>query len=209
MKKYLSEFIGTFFLVFCGTGAIIINETSNGAITHLGIALSFGLIVTIMIYSIGEVSGAHINPAVSFAFLMEKQLTLSEFLKYIVSQTIGAISASISLKFLFPQSSNLGATVPAGSEMQSFVLEIVLAAMLMFVVGRVATPKNNLAGIIIGSVIALEALFAGPITGASMNPARSFAPVFVSGHNLHSVWIYLTAPFIGTFLGMKLSNYLR
>jgi aquaporin Z len=206
MKKYIAEMIGTFCLVFCGTGAIVINEVTKGTVTHVGIAISFGLIVMLMIYSIGNISGSHINPAVSLVFYAEKELPLNDLLGYIGSQTVGALLASLALKGLFPTSLNLGATLPAGSELQSFVIEIFLAFLLMFVIERVKS-NTNLAGVIIGSVIALEALFAGPITGASMNPIRSLAPALVSG-NLTSLWVYLTAPIIGMFLGMKVAKYI-
>ncbi|MDX2190418.1 MAG: aquaporin [Bacteroidota bacterium] len=205
MKKYLAELIGTFSLVFCGTGAIVINEVTNGTIGHIGIALSFGLVVTIMIYAIGNISGSHINPAVSFVLYTEKQLPLNDLLGYVGSQTIGALLASLSLRCLFPSSVHLGATLPTSSEIQSFSIEIFLAFMLMFVIDRVKS-QTHLAGIIIGAVVALEALFAGPITGASMNPVRSLAPALVSG-NLQSLWVYLFAPFIGMYLGSKMSRY--
>lgn len=211
MKKYLSEFIGTFALVFCGTGAITINEVTHGTVTHIGIAITFGLIVMAMIYSLGDVSGAHMNPAVSFAFWTRQELPLSEFLKFAVSQIAGAFAASGILKVLFPESLKLGSTLPAGSDMQSFVLEIILTFFLMFVIAQVSTGAKEvgiMAGIAIGSVVLLEAMFAGPITGASMNPARSLAPAIVSG-NEQSLWIYLTAPFIGAFLGSYVSKYLR
>ena len=208
MKKYISEFIGTFALVFCGTGAIIINELGGGIVTHVGVSLVFGLIVMAMIYALGDVSGAHLNPAVSFAFWTQKGLPLPEFLKYSASQIAGAFTASLLLKALFPESINLGTTIPAGSDLQSFVLEIILTFFLVFVIGQVAKgskEKGIMAGIAIGSVVLLEALFAGPITGASMNPARSLAPAVVSG-NMQSLWVYLTAPFIGAYLGISLSK---
>jgi len=208
MRKYISEFIGTFALVFCGTGAIIVNELGGGGVTHVGVSFVFGLIVTAMIYALGDVSGAHINPAVSFAFWVQKELPLPEFLKYVASQVAGAFMASLLLKVLFPESSNLGSTLPAGSDVQSFILEIILTFILIFVIAQVANgskEKGTMAGIAIGSVVLLEALFAGQITGASMNPARSLAPAIVSGH-IQSLWIYLTAPFIGAYLGIMASK---
>ena len=208
MKKYISEFIGTFALVFCGTGAIIVNELGVGVITHIGVSFVFGLIVTAMIYALGDVSGAHINPAVSFAFWTQRELPFKEFLKYVVSQAAGAFTASFLLKVLFPESASLGATIPAGSEVQSFILEIILTFILVFVIAQVskaAKEKGIMAGIAIGSVVLLDALFGGPISGASMNPARSLAPAIVSG-NLQSLWVYLTAPFIGAFLGISASK---
>jgi aquaporin Z len=199
MKKYVSEFLGTFGLVFAGTGAIIINQVSNGAITHVGVALTFGLIVLAMIYTFGDVSGAHLNPAVTLGFWIARRLEGALVLPYIASQCAGAFCASGLLRLLFPTNELLGATMPAGSEMQSFILEFVLTFFLMLVILNVSTgakEKGVTAGIAIGSVIALEAMFAGPISGASMNPARSLAPAFVSGH-LEHLWLYLAAPVLG------------
>ena len=204
MKKCGAEFIGTFALVFAGTGAIVINETSDGAITHVGIALTFGLIVLAMIYTIGDISGAHINPAVSLGFFAARRFPLRKVVPYFLSQCAGAFAGSAILRFLFPQNATLGATQPAGSATQSFFLEVILTAILMFVILSVSTgaaEKGITAGIAIGAVIALEAMFAGPISGASMNPARSLAPAVVSQH-LSSLWIYLVAPAIGALLAV-------
>jgi aquaporin NIP len=204
MRKYLAEIIGTFALVFCGTGAIIINQESAGAITHAGIAVTFGLIVSAMIYALGDISGAHLNPAVTIAFWIAKKFPAKEILPYLTSQAIGAFIASGILKFLFPASQMLGATMPAGSESQSFILELILTFILMFVIIHVATGSKEqgmFAGIAIGSVVLLEAMFAGPICGASMNPVRSVAPAVVSGH-LEHLWIYLVAPVAGALLAI-------
>jgi aquaporin Z len=203
MKKYLAEAIGTFCLVFAGTGAIVINDLSGGKITHVGIALTFGLVVMSMIYAVGDQSGAHLNPAVTFGFWCARRLPGNLVMPYQASQLIGAFIASGLLRMMFAHST-LGATHPAGSALQTFVLECVLTAMLMFVILGVATgPKEKglLAGVAIGGVIAFEALFAGPISGASMNPARSLAPAVVSG-GLGDVWIYIAAPIIGAALGV-------
>ncbi len=204
MKKFAAEAMGTFALVFAGTGAIVINQATNGSITHVGIALTFGLVVLAMIYTLGEVSGAHLNPAVTLAFCSAGRMPWSEALPYVVSQGLGAFAASGLLRFLFPGSDTLGATLPAGTAMQSFVLETVLTAILMFVILNVssgAKEKGITAGIAVGAVIALEALFAGPICGASMNPARSLAPAVVSGH-LEHLWVYLLAPLLGAQLAV-------
>ncbi|HEX7860323.1 MAG TPA: aquaporin [Verrucomicrobiae bacterium] len=203
-QKLVAEFLGTFALVFAGTGAIVINDVSGGAVTHVGIALTFGLIVLAMIYTIGEVSGAHLNPAVSVAFWLSGRFHGSNLLPYILSQLAGALCASLVLKLLFPAHATLGSTLPAGPAMQSFVLELILTFLLMFVILNVSTgakEKGITAGIAVGSVIALEAMFAGKICGASMNPARSFAPALTSG-NLQHLWIYLTAPVIGAALAI-------
>jgi len=204
VKKYAAEFIGTFALVFAGTGAIVVNEVSHGAITHVGIALTFGLVVLVMVYTLGDISGAHINPAVTAGFWVARRLPGREVVPYIASQLAGALAASGALRILFPESRLLGATVPSGSATQSFVLEFLLTALLMFVILGVSTgarEKGITAGIVVGSVIALEAMFAGPICGASMNPARSFGPAVVAGQ-LTSLWIYIAAPLLGAALGV-------
>jgi len=199
MKKYAAECLGTFALVFAGTGAIVINEASNGAVTHAGIALTFGLVVLAMIYTVGDISGAHLNPAVTIGFYAARRLPGREVGPYIGSQVIGGLTASGLLRLLFPQSKLLGVTLPAGSEVQSFVLELVLTFLLMLTILNVSTgakEKGITAGIAVGAVIGLEAMFAGPICGASMNPARSLAPALVSMHVEH-LWLYLVAPPLG------------
>lgn len=206
MKKYFAEFIGTFALVFSGTGAIIINDLYGGIVTHVGVAITFGLIVIAMIYAFGETSGAHINPAVTVAFGINGKLNKKEILPYISSQLAGAFFASGVLKLLFPGSLNLGATLPAGSEYQSFTLELILTYLLMIVILRVSGNKETakFTAIAVGMTVLLEALFAGPVCGASMNPARSIAPALVSG-NLNSLWLYILAPTAGAILAV-LSN---
>lgn len=204
MKKYLAEAIGTFALVFCGTGAIIIDEQTQGAVGHVGVAVTFGLIVMAMIYSFGDKSGAHFNPAVTIAFSTVKLFPVKNVLPYITSQFAGAILASLTLKILFPENENLGSTIPSGLPLQSFFLEMILTFFLMLVILNVSQGSREvgmIAGVAIGSVVLLEAMFAGPVCGASMNPARSFAPALIS-ENLNSVWIYLTAPTIGALLAV-------
>lgn len=199
MKKYLAELIGTFALVFCGTGAIIINQETNGTITHVGIAITFGLIVTALIYAFGDKSGAHFNPAVTIAFALSNLFPKKEIAAYITAQIVGAFIATALLKFLFPNNSNLGATLPSGSQMQSFVLEVVLTFILMLVIfftSQGSKEVGTMAGLAIGGVVLLEAMFAGPICGASMNPARSISPAIVSG-NISTLWIYIIAPITG------------
>jgi aquaporin NIP len=204
MKKYFAEVLGTFGLVFAGTGAIVINDVSHGAVTHVGIALTFGLVVLAMIYTVGDISGAHLNPAVTIGFWAARRFPGREVAPYVGSQILGALSASALLRCLFPESKSLGATLPAGSDMQSFVLETVLTFLLMLAILNVSTgakEKGITAGIAVGSVIALEAMFAGPISGASMNPARSLSPALISGHFEH-LWIYLAAPVLGACLAV-------
>jgi len=198
MKKYVAEFIGTFALVFCGTGAIVIDELYGGAVTHIGVAITFGLIVTAMIYAFGEISGAHINPAVTVALDLDGKLNKKEILPYILSQLTGAVLASRVIKLLFPASLNLGASLPPGSEYQSFTLELILTFILMMVILRVSGSKETakFTAIAVGITVLLEALFAGQVCGASMNPARSIGPAIVSG-NLHALWLYILAPIAG------------
>jgi aquaporin NIP len=204
MKKYGAEVLGTFALVFAGTGAIIINDVSGGAVTHVGVALTFGLVVLAMIYAVGDISGAHLNPAVTLGFFAARRLPGRLVLPYIASQLIGAVAASALLRGLFAENLTLGSTQPAGAPMQSLILEVVLTFFLMFVILNVSTgakERGITAGIAVGSVIGLEALFAGPICGASMNPARSIAPALVSQHFVH-LWIYIVAPITGALLAV-------
>jgi aquaporin NIP len=210
-RKYVAEFIGTFGLVFAGTGAIIINDVTSGAVTSVGVGLTFGMIVLTMIYAIGDVSGAHLNPAVTLGFFAARRLEGKMILPYVLSQFSGALVASLLLRGLFPQHATLGTTMPAGSAFQSLVLEIVLTALLMFVILNVsvgAKERGITAGIAVGSVIALEALFAGPISGASMNPARSLGPALVSQQLAH-LWIYLVAPVTGALLAVVACRCVR
>jgi aquaporin Z len=211
MRKFLAEFLGTYALVFAGTGAIIIDNQTHGSVTHTGIAITFGLIVMSMIYTFGDISGAHLNPAVSISFALAGKFQASNLLPYIISQLAGAIAASFTLKLLFPADQYLGATLPAGSEIQSFVLEFILTFFLMLVILNVAKGSKEqgmFAGLAIGSVVGLEAMFAGPICGASMNPARSLAPALVSGHTEH-LWIYLVATTLGATLATPVWKFLK
>ena len=203
--RVTAEFIGTYILVFAGTGAII-TEKLTGAMGHVGIALTFGLVVTALIYAFGHISGAHFNPAVSVAFTVMKEFEKKELLLYIVAQTFGAIFASLTLYLLFMENIKnvadvgyLGATLPHGSWIQSFVFEFILTFILMLIISSSAVHAKavkSFAGIAIGFTVGLEAMFAGPICGASMNPVRSFAPALVSGHFEH-LWLYLVATVLG------------
>jgi aquaporin Z len=211
MKKLCAEALGTFGLVFAGTGAIVINQVSGGAITHVGIALTFGLIILAMIYTFGDISGAHFNPAVTIGFWAARRFPGRDVGPYIASQCAGALLASGILRALFPDSKLLGATMPAGPELQSFVLETVLTFFLMLTVLSVSTgakEKGITAGIAVGAVIGLEAMFAGPISGASMNPARSLAPALVSLHPEH-LWLYIVAPVAGAVLAIPVCRCVR
>lgn len=211
-KRFISEIIGTFALVFCGTGAMVINDFSGGTVTHVGVAITFGLIVMGMIYAFGDISGAHMNPAVTIGFAYAKKFPWKEVPAYVLAQLIGAFLASGILLYLFPESQTLGATVPGLSALKVFIFEIILSFFLMVVIINVSTGSKEIgvvAGIAIGSVVLLEAMFAGPITGASMNPARSIAPAVVSG-NIADLWIYILAPIVGCVLAVvtcKLVKY--
>jgi len=199
MRSYVAEVLGTFILVFAGTGAIVANDVSHGAVTHVGVSLTFGLVVMAMVYSLGDVSGAHLNPAVTLAFWTARRFPASRIGGYVASQAAGAIAASLVLRVLFSTHETLGATVPTGTAAQSFVLEYLLTAILMFVILNVSTgakEKGVMAGASIAAVIAFEALLGGPISGASMNPARSLGPALVSGR-IGELWIYLVAPILG------------
>jgi len=209
--QLIAEFLGTFFLVFAGTGAIVINQIGSGAITHPGIALTFGLVVLAMVYTFGEASGAHLNPAVTIGFAAARRFGWNEVLPYIAAQCIGAILASSLLHLLFPTNQTLGATIPQGTVFQSLVLEFVLTFFLMLVILQVSTgakEKGITAGIVVGSVVGLEAMFAGPISGASMNPARSLGPALVSG-NFHTLWLYLVGTTAGAAAAVPASRLLQ
>jgi aquaporin NIP len=209
--KLIAEVLGTFTLVFAGTGAIVIDQASHGAIGHAGIALTFGLVVLAMVYTFGDVSGAHLNPAVTIGFAAARRMPWTDALRYVVAQIIGAFAASFVLRGLFPNDAMLGATLPAGAAGQSFWLEVILTFILMLVILSVSTgakEKGITAGIAVGAVIGMEAMFAGPICGASMNPARSLAPAMVSGH-LASLWIYLLAPIAGALLAVPACCFVR
>src|SRR5207244_197561 len=204
VKRCGAEMVVTFGLVIAGTGAIIINQVSNGAVTHVGIALTFGLIVLAMIYTFGDISGAHLNPAVTLGFWAARRLPGRAVVPYLAAQCLGGVVASTVLHWLFPQSKLLGATLPAGPDLQSFILEAVLTFLLMLTILNVSTGANEkgmTAGFAVGAVIGLEAMFAGPICGASMNPPRSLAPALVSMHFAH-LWIYLVAPPLGASAAM-------
>ena len=211
MRAAFAEAFGTFAMVFAGTGAIVVNATHGGSITHVGIALTFGLIVLALIYAVGDISGAHLNPAVTFGFVIAGLFPLRKVPGYLLAQAIGAFSASVLLQQMFPEHATLGATLPAGSSGQSWLMEFILTLILMTVILGVSTgskEKGVLAGIAVGAVIGLEAMFAGPVSGASMNPIRSLAPAMVSGRIEH-VWVYLSAPVAGAIAGVGVWAMIR
>ncbi len=211
MKKLLAEFLGTYAVVFACTGAATINQQFNGVITLVGMAIVCGLIVMSMIYAFGEISGAHFNPAVSIGFTIAGRFPVKQLVPYIASQFAGGLLASLTLRLMFPASEMLGANMPSGSDMQSLVMEFILTFFLMLVILNVALGSKEqgmFAGIAIGAVVALEVMFAGPVSGGSMNPVRSFSPSLVSGH-LEHVWIYLTAPVIGAAAAIPVFKILK
>jgi len=198
MKKYLAEVIGTFILIFAGTGCVVV-EQQTGALGLNGIATVWGFVIIAMIYAFGDISGTHLNPAVTVAFAVDKRFEWKEVPAYLVSQFVGAIGASFLLHFLFPESKTLGVTQPSGTELQAFIMEAVMTFILMMVILRVsvgAKEKGITAGIAIGGTVWFLVLFGGPISGTGLNPTRSIAPAIVTMH-LQSLWIYIVAPFAG------------
>jgi aquaporin Z len=204
MRNYIIEIIGTFFLVFVGCGAMVINTEMGGVISHVGVAMSWGLIVMVLIYAIGDISGAHLNPAVTIGFFVAKRFPIKKVLPYVFAQLIGALLAAYSLKILFPLNETLGASLPSGTWQQSFIFEVILTFLLMFVILNVSTgakEKGIMAGAAIGATVGLEAMFAGPICGASMNPVRSIGPALASGHTEY-LWAYIVATILGAILAV-------
>ena len=210
-RDLVAEAIGTFILVFLGTGAVVVNQISHGAITHLGISIVFGAVVSALIYTLGHISGAHFNPAVTLAFWQSGFFPGDRVLAYILAQCAGGISASVLLRSTFGIVANLGATLPLNDNwLQSLLLETVLTFILMFVIfgsGLDRRAPIGFAGIAIGLTVAVEAAVMGPITGASMNPARSIAPALVSGVWQHH-WVYWLAPILGAQLAAWVYRWL-
>jgi MIP family channel proteins len=206
-----AECIGTFMLVFAGTGAIVISASRDGAISHEGIAATFGLVVMVLIYALGHVSGAHLNPGVTLAFAAVRHFQMREVAPYWAAQFAGALGASLVLRLLFGNLAALGATLPSIPQADAFVLEVILTFLLMFVITAVATDSRAVgqaAAIAIGATVGLAALFAGPVTGASMNTARSLAPALVSGET-DALWLYIVAPPLGAVLGALVYHLIR
>lgn len=202
-RAALAEALGTFALVFAGCGAVVV-EAQTGALGHVGVALTFGLVVMAAIYAVGEVSGAHINPAVTVAFWASGRFPGALVGPYALAQVSGALVASGVLRALFPDATTLGQTVPAGTALQSLGLEAVLTFLLMFVILGVAVGAKEvglLAGVAIGGTVAFEAMMGGPVSGASMNPARSLGPALVA-LDLRSLWVYLVGPTVGALLAV-------
>src|SRR6059058_1228008 len=210
LRCLLAEAIGTFALVFAGCGAIMV-DARTGALGHVGVAISFGLVIMVMIYAVGHISGAHFNPAVSLAFALTRHFPWPRLALYWAAQLVGAVAAAAVLRASLGNVAHVGATLPAGSQGQSFLWEVVLSAFLMFVNMAVATDTRAVgeaAAIAIGGTIGLDAMFGGPISGASMNPARSLGPALVSG-DLHALWLYIAAPLAGAGLGALAYQFVR
>jgi MIP family channel proteins len=210
-REVVAEAGGTFILVFMGTGAVMVNQISQGAITHLGISMVFGAIVAALIYAIGHISGAHFNPAVTIAFWRSGFFPGDRVVAYILAQCVGAIAASLVLRLTFGNIANLGATLPLNENwLQSLILETVLTFILMFIIfgsGLDRRAPIGFAGIAIGLTVAVEAAVMGPITGASMNPARSIGPALVAGLWQHH-WVYWVAPILGAQLAVVVYRWL-
>lgn len=211
MKNYLAEIIGTFILVAFGTGVVVVDQQTDADVTLVGVALVWGLVVYAVISAIGDISGAHINPSVTVTLWASGRFPGSQVAPYIVCQLIGAVLGSVMVRLLFPDAESLGGTAPSGGLMQSFLAEVLLTFLLLFVVLNVsegAKEKGITAGIAIGGVITLEVLVGGPISGASMNPARSFGPALVGG-DWTAYWIYVAGPILGGLIAAPLAILLR
>jgi MIP family channel proteins len=205
-----AEFVGTFALVFAGCGAIMV-DAKTGALGHVGVAITFGLVIMVMIYAVGHISGAHFNPAVTFAFALSRHFPWPRALGYWTAQLLGALTAVAILRGSLGNIAHVGATLPSGSQGQSFLWELVMTFFLMFVIMAVATDTRAVgeaAAIAIGATVGLDAMFGGPISGASMNPARSIGPAIVSG-DLHALWLYILAPLAGAAVGALTYQFIR
>jgi MIP family channel proteins len=210
MRALVAEAIGTFALVFAGCGAIMVDAKTH-ELGHVGIAISFGLVIMVMIYAVGHISGAHLNAAVTLAFTLTRHFPVKRALAYWCAQLTGAVLAAATLRASLGNIAHVGATLPSGSSAQSFLWELVMTALLMFVVMAVATDTRAVgeaAAVAVGGTIALDALFGGPVSGASMNPVRSLGPALVSG-DLHGLWIYILAPIVGAGIGAGLYQLVR
>jgi len=211
IKKCIAEFLGTFALVFFGCGSMILYELNPGAISPDAIPIIFGLIIGVMIYALGHISGAHFNPAVSVAFYQNKTISIQELFSYIPAQLIGAIGASSTHKLFFESNHSFGMTINKLSSYQGTAFEILMSMFLMLTIISVSTDdrvSKAVTGISIGGVIAVCSFIGGPFTGASMNPARSLGPAILS-NNFQNIIMYILAPIVGAVLGVFIYNYIR
>ncbi len=209
-RALAAEAIGTFALVFAGAGAVMVDAKTH-ALGHVGVAITFGLVIMAMIYAVGHISGAHFNAAVTFAFALTRHFPWPRALGYCQAQFVGALTGAALLRGSLGNIAHVGATLPSGSQGQSFLWELVMTAFLMFVILAVATDTRAVreaAAIAIGGTIGLDAMFGGPISGASTNPMRSLGPALLSG-DLHALWLYILAPVVGAALGGLAYQYVR
>jgi aquaporin NIP len=210
VRLLLAEAIGTFALVFAGCGAVMVDAKTHH-LGHVGVAITFGLVIMFGIYAVGHISGAHFNPAVTFGFALTRHFPWTRAVGYWAAQIVGAIAAAAVLRGSLGNVAHLGATLPSGSQGQSFLWELILTFFLMFVIMSVATDTRAVgeaAAIAIGGTVGLDAMFGGPISGASMNPARSLGPALVGG-DLHALWLYVAAPLVGAALGALAYQLIR
>ncbi|ESW31488.1 hypothetical protein PHAVU_002G242300 [Phaseolus vulgaris] len=211
-QKLVAEVVGTYFLIFAGCASVVVNKSKENVVTLPGISIVWGLVVTVLVYSVGHISGAHFNPAVTIAFASTKRFPWKQVPVYVLAQVVGSILASGTLRLIFTGNENqFPGTLPSGTHAQAFVVEFIITFFLMFVISGVATDNRaigELAGIAIGATVLLNVMLAGPITGASMNPARSLGPALV--HNeFRGIWIYLVSPTFGAFVGAWVYNSIR
>ncbi len=202
LRALVAEAIGTFALVFAGCGAVMVDAKTH-QLGHVGVAITFGLVIMFGIYAVGHISGAHFNAAVTFAFALTRHFPWPRAVAYWCAQFVGALTAAALLRGSLGNIAHVGATLPSGSQGQSFLWELVMSAFLMFVILAVATDTRAVreaAAIAIGGTIGLDAMFGGPISGASMNPMRSLGPALLSG-DLYALWVYILAPIVGASLG--------
>lgn len=210
LRRLVAEAIGTFALVFAGCGAIMVDR-KTGQLGHVGVAITFGLVIMFGIYAVGHISGAHFNPSVTFAFALSRHFPWSRAVGYWSAQLAGALAAAAILRGSLGNRADVGATLPSGSQAQSFLWELILTFFLMFVIMAVATDTRAVgeaAALAIGGTVLFDAMFGGPVSGASMNPARSFGPAVVSG-NLHALWLYIVAPVCGASLAALAYQFVR
>ncbi len=207
-KSYIAEFIGAFSIVFFGCGSMVVNHLQDGIIGHVAVNMAFGVIVMVMIYAFGTVSGAHFNPAVTIAFWASKKFQPKDVPPYIVSQFLGGIAGALMLKAIFPTSGTYGENIPGGTVFQAFALELIMTFFLMLIIVSVSTghmEKGIMAGVAIGMYIGIEGYIAGPFSSSSMNPARSLGPAIASG-DYRQLWIFMAAPVIGAVLAALIGD---
>ncbi|KAJ6805041.1 aquaporin NIP1-1-like [Iris pallida] len=212
LQKIIAEVFGTYFVIFAGCASVTVNLSKNGTVTFPGVCIVWGLVVMVMVYSVGHISGAHFNPAVTIAFATCGRFPWKQVPAYITAQVLGSTLASGTLRLLFGgKREHYFGTIPAGSDLQSLAIEFIISFYLMFVISGVATDNRaigELAGLAVGATVLLNVLFAGPISGASMNPARSLGPAIVE-RRYEAIWVYIVGPITGTILGAWAYNLVR